>query len=172
MIRPLSFYQSTPVNSAQDYVRCQVDSDPIALNLKLKSALDDLGHKHIDIVVNNAGLANPFMPDDKDSASASSEKAMIRVAARLKQFDFYVQNNLRSAFLVKEICKQYLPPPNIGVLASTSLPSASIIHISSTRALASEHGLCYSQEGYASAKSGLIGLAHAHKVNQCQELLV
>ena len=140
---------------------CRVDSDPNALNLQIKSALDELGHTHIDVVVNNAGLANPYMPEDKDSVSASDEQAMLRVAARLERYDCYIQNNLRSAFLVTEICKQYFPPPNIGVLAPTSIPSASVIHISSTRALASEYGLCYSQEGYASAKAGLIGLTHA-----------
>jgi NAD(P)-dependent dehydrogenase (short-subunit alcohol dehydrogenase family) len=139
---------------------CRVDSDFVALNQSIKSALNELGHSNIDVVVNNAGMSSAYMPDIKIDGS-DIEKALLRVNSRLQQFDTYIQNNLRSAFLVTEVCKQYFPPPDQGVIPSLRRPSASIIHISSSRALASEFGPSHSQEGYASAKAGLIGLTHA-----------
>eukprot|EP00804_Cyclotella_cryptica_P001800 CCRYP_018341-RA/>CCRYP_018341-RA protein AED:0.32 eAED:0.32 QI:0/-1/0/1/-1/1/1/0/191 len=100
-----------------------------------------------------------FLPTD--DAETNEEMALTRLIARLEEYDKYIQNNMRSAFLVTEVCRQYFPPPNPGVTPLLSRPSASIIHISSTRALASEFGPKYCQEGYASAKAGLLGLTHA-----------
>lgn len=144
---------------------CRVDSDPITLHQQLKSALDELGHTEINVVVNNAGLSNPYMPEKAivhtDNSETAEEQALSRLNARLEDYDKYIQNNLRSAFLVTEVCRQYFPPPYPGVTPLLSKPSASVIHISSTRALASEFGPSYSQEGYASAKAGLIGLTHS-----------
>jgi NAD(P)-dependent dehydrogenase (short-subunit alcohol dehydrogenase family) len=93
---------------------CRVDSDPCTLHQHLKSAMDELGHKYIDVVVNNAGIPNPYLEDDVFS-EAESDVSLSRLNTRLKQYDDYIQNNLRSAFLVTEVCKQYFPSPNTGV---------------------------------------------------------
>ncbi|KAL3785964.1 hypothetical protein HJC23_005673 [Cyclotella cryptica] len=121
-------------------------------------------HNTIDVVVNNAGLSNPYMSEKAflptDDAETNEEMALTRLIARLEEYDKYIQNNMRSAFLVTEVCRQYFPPQS-RCDPLLSRPSASIIHISSTRALASEFGPKYCQEGYASAKAGLLGLTHA-----------
>jgi len=156
----LSFLPSKYPNRFRSRV-CRVDADPSTLNQYLRSAMNELGCNYIDVVVNNAGIANPYMPGDGTCTISSEDTLMRRLNERIELYDNYIQNNLRSAFLVTEVCKKYFPPPNIGATPSIKLPNASIIHISSTRAKASEHGLSHSQEGYASAKAGLIGLTHA-----------
>ncbi len=170
---------------------CRVDSDPINLRNNLLSALEELGEKNVSVVVNNAGISSPFMPDDEEAAvddsadggsgNRSEEKELLRLQRRLEQYDDYIRNNLRSAFMVTEVCKPFFPPPfiqeihrsgsssssssnNNNPLAKTTTihrPMASIIHISSTRAHSSEFGPPHAQEGYASAKSGMIGLTHS-----------
>lgn len=157
-VKPLDDSSSLPSRFASSFRSrvCRVDSDPNGLNQHIKSAMDELGHNYIDVVCNNAGITNPYMPESEDTSNAAE-----KLNARVEQYDNYIQSNLRSAFLVTEVCKQYFPPPKLGATPSSGLPSASIVHISSTRALESEYGPSNSQEGYASAKAGLIGLTHA-----------
>lgn len=159
-VNPLDSSSSLPSRYSSSFQSrvCRVDSDPNTLNQHVKSAMDELGHKYIDVVCNNAGISNPYMPVSEDTSNATE----VALDGRIEQYDNYIQNNLRSAFIVTEVCKQYFPPPKLGVESSSvRLPSASVIHISSTRALASQYGPHHSQEGYASAKAGLIGLTHA-----------
>lgn len=78
------------------------------------------------------------------------------VTARLDEFDAYTATNLRSAFLVTEVCRPFFPPrPGPG---ETTRGDVSVIHIGSTRARQSERE---GSEGYASAKAGLVGLMHS-----------
>lgn len=136
---------------------CRVDDNPGVLHELLLKALGELGEKNVNVVVNNAGLASAYMPPQEENTISTEE-----ILHRLELFDNYISNNLRSAFLVTEVCKP-LFPDQIQSETKTSVPNnlASIINIASTRALQSEFGLSRSQEGYASAKSGMIGLTHA-----------
>ncbi|KIZ01180.1 short-chain dehydrogenase/reductase SDR [Monoraphidium neglectum] len=61
-------------------------------------------------------------------------------------FEQRVKVNLTAAFLLTEVLAPLMPPGD-----------ASVIHISSTRALQSEPN----SEGYGAAKAGLVGLTHA-----------
>jgi len=73
------------------------------------------------------------------------------IARRIEEFDDYLAVNLKSAFLVTEVCRPYFPESGV-----------SVIHIASTRAYQSpalSADECpFGQEGYASAKAGMIGL--------------
>lgn len=165
---------------------CRVDSDPINLRNNLLSALEELGEKNVSVVVNNAGISSPLMPDEEESAvhdtedggngNRNEEEELLRLQRRLEQYDDYIRNNLRSAFMVSEVCKPFFPPPIVQEIHRSSTnsssnpsakpttihrPMASIVHISSTRAHSSEFGPPHAQEGYASAKSGMIGLTHS-----------
>jgi NAD(P)-dependent dehydrogenase (short-subunit alcohol dehydrogenase family) len=132
---------------------CRVDDNPGVLHELLHKSLGELGEKNVNVVVNNAGLANAYMPPQEENPSENE------ILHRLELFDNYISNNLRSAFLVTEVCEPLFPDPiHIGTKTSNL---ASIINIASTRALQSEFGPSRSQEGYASAKSGMIGLTHA-----------
>jgi NAD(P)-dependent dehydrogenase (short-subunit alcohol dehydrogenase family) len=138
---------------------CSVDDDAGKLRRSLLAALEELGESCISVVVNNAGIAYPNMPDYVEQSNMSDEeKELNRLESRLGGYDKYIQNNLRSAFLVTEVCKPFFPIPRPRD-GTTSIPTASIINISSVHAHASESPS--SQEGYASAKSGIIGLTHA-----------
>lgn len=138
---------------------CRVDDNPGVLHELLLKALGELGENNVNVVVNNAGLSNAYMPPPEENTN----NAVHEILHRLELFDNYISNNLRSAFLVTEICKPLFPDPIIQSDTKTSVPNnlASIINIASTRALQSEFGPSRSQEGYASAKSGMIGLTHA-----------
>ncbi|EED95185.1 predicted protein [Thalassiosira pseudonana CCMP1335] len=145
---------------------CRVDSDPGNFRRHLMSALDELQQNHVDVVVNNAGMSSAYMPETDVlhgiTGDNDDEREVRRLEARMDQYNHYIQNNLRSAFLVTEVCKPFLPLPlQPSTSSSRTTPSASIIHISSTRAHSSEFGPSHAQEGYASAKAGLIGLTHS-----------
>ena len=144
---------------------CRVDLDPGNLRLNLSSALDELGQSYVDVVVNNAGMSSAYMPENilgADISQSEEEREVHRIETRINQYDSYIQSNLRSAFMVTEVCKPFFPPSNNDDCNSgKQKPTASIIHISSTRAHSSEFGPSHAQEGYASAKAGLIGLTHA-----------
>lgn len=150
---------------------CRVDADPRSVHRALRRSLDELGEEFVSVVVNNAGMPSAYMPwSDADllgGGKVDEEEELRKIEARLGQFDEYIQNNLRSAFLMVEVCKPFFPPPTPreggapSSKSSCSIPTTSIINISSTRALMSEHGPSASQEGYASAKAGMVGLTHS-----------
>jgi NAD(P)-dependent dehydrogenase (short-subunit alcohol dehydrogenase family) len=89
----------------------------------------------IDCIVNNAAIANPYMPKG--------------VQERFEQWQKTLNVNLTGPFLLTETLKPHLTP------------RASIVHISSTRALMSEP----ESEAYAATKAGLLGLAHAQAIS-------
>lgn len=89
----------------------------------------------IDCLVNNAAVADPYMPVGADE--------------RLRQWQKVLNVNLTGPFLLTESLRPYLKP------------QASIVHISSTRALMSEPD----SEACAATKAGLLGLAHAQAIS-------
>eukprot|EP00897_Mesotaenium_endlicherianum_P008259 jgi/Mesen1/7461/ME000389S06797 len=88
----------------------------------------------IHAVINNAGKTNPYMTDVVDPMAFFRDCMAV---------------NLTGAFNVSHCARPYMPRGD-----------SSIVHISSTRAHQSEP----TSEGYASAKAGLLGLAHAQAI--------
>lgn len=82
--------------------------------LALGSQIQDLGVGSINVLVNNAGIADPYMQSD-----SLSERAAL--------WSKYIAVNLSAPFLLSEALLPLMTPKE-----------ASIIHISSTRALQSE----------------------------------
>ena len=124
-----------------------VTDPPTHIQKEISQALSELRQSQISVVVNNAGIAQPFLQSTT-------------LLERIEEFDKYIAVNLRSAFVVTEVCRSYFPKNKGGV---------SIVHISSTRALQSPEpsSECPNgQAGYAAAKAGMIGLMHS----QGQEL--
>eukprot|EP00775_Hariotina_reticulata_P007404 gene7404-7613_t len=95
--------------------------------------IKELGVSSVQLLVNNAGIADPYM--DMDDVQ--------RLAAAWSR---YIAVNLSAPYLLSEALLPLMTPGD-----------SSIVHISSTRALQSEPH----SEGYAAAKSGLLGLTHA-----------
>lgn len=79
--------------------------NPGVLHELLLKAMGELGEKNVNVVVNNAGLANAYMPSPEENPSENE------ILHRLELFDNYISNNLRSAFLVTEVCKPLFPDP-------------------------------------------------------------
>jgi NAD(P)-dependent dehydrogenase (short-subunit alcohol dehydrogenase family) len=73
---------------------------------------------NVTVLVNNAGIANPYMQSDS-------------LAERAAMWQDYIATNLTAPFLLSEALLPMMVQPVEG-------PAASIIHISSTRALQSE----------------------------------
>ncbi|WIA08450.1 hypothetical protein OEZ85_007887 [Tetradesmus obliquus] len=94
--------------------------------------MQQLGVKSVNVLVNNAGISNPYMQSDS-------------LAERAALWQGYIATNLTAPFLLE------------AVLPLMVQGEGSIIHVSSTRALQSERH----SEGYAAAKAGLLGLTHA-----------
>lgn len=100
-----------------------------------EAALDFFSQSQkVNVIVNNAGIADPFFPADRPSGAC------------VEHWGRVIATNLTGAYLVTLALDDLLPAG-----------AASIIHISSVRALQSEPGT----EAYAAAKAGLLGLAHA-----------
>ncbi|PRW57640.1 oxidoreductase isoform A [Chlorella sorokiniana] len=94
------------------------------------------GAPEIHVLVNNAGIADPHMPDTPEAAVAHWRRV--------------IDTNLTGAFLMSQACLPHMPPGD-----------AAIVHISSTRAHQSEAHT----EAYAAAKAGLLGLTHAQAIS-------
>jgi len=100
-----------------------------------------------------------FSPPPVTSDIGKQDEIQERLQKRVDEFDSYINVNLRSAFLVTEVCRGYFPKE------SPSGSTASVIHIASTRAHQSPENSSdecpFGQEGYAAAKAGLLGLMHS-----------
>lgn len=103
------------------------------------------GSSTVHAVINNAGIADPSVPDDP---------ALALAAARWRAV---IETNLTGAYIVSSALVPHMPPGD-----------AAIVHISSTRALQSEPGC----EAYAAAKAGLLGLTHAQAASLASRVRV
>ncbi|KAK0384035.1 hypothetical protein NLU13_8124 [Sarocladium strictum] len=108
----------------------------------------------IDVLVNNGAIAPPHWKDGKTMADLST----------MDEWRAYVDTNLTSPFAVSQACIQHMAKKEDTDEARHDNDSDSgpcVIHIGSFRA----HHSDPNQEGYASTKSGLLGLMHSMAVS-------
>lgn len=107
----------------------------------------------IDVLINNGGISDPYWKDGKsmDDIETATE------------WQAYVDTNLSAPFLLSQAVLPYMKTSQDRNTRKQqrSGSSPSIIHVSSFRMLQSDPN----QEGYASTKSGLIGLTHSMAVS-------
>ena len=124
--------------------------DSKSVHEAVSKALKRFEERSISVVVNNAGVAHPYMQTKPSNNETPVDDSLSVVQQRLDEFDTYIDTNLRGSFLVTEVCRKWFPETGV-----------SIVHIASTRARQSESGSHHDQAGYSAAKAGLIGLMHA-----------
>jgi len=136
------------------FVRCDVSSEE-----SVKAMVEHVAaqYRHIDVIINNAGIANPLyaQPAAAAPAVASSELNPLE-ALSLVTWNAYISTNLTSVFLTTKHALQYM---------RRSPQGGSIINIASTRALMSEPHT----EPYAASKAGMVGLTHSLAVSLQRE---
>lgn len=123
----------------------------------------------ISCVVNNAGVANPYMRAPLAACLSGGEgdaAASARVAETVREFRQVVDVNLTGALVVTACALPYLVTTT--AREEEDPPLASIIHVSSTRARMSEPN----SEAYAASKAGLLGLMHAQVSSRAPVLLL
>ncbi|PWN94779.1 NAD(P)-binding protein [Tilletiopsis washingtonensis] len=96
----------------------------------------------LDVLVNNAGRANPYWADGRTFEQID-----------VQEWRTYIDTNLSGAFYVSKAAVPFLKASARG----EEEPRGAIVHTSSIRAKQSEPN----QEGYASAKAGLLGMTHS-----------
>ncbi|KAF7539539.1 hypothetical protein G7054_g2112 [Neopestalotiopsis clavispora] len=120
---------------------------------KVDEAADFLGGR-IHVLVNNGGIASPKWKDDQTMMDRET----------LVQWKAYMDTNLTAPFAVSQACLPYMRHDAGSTEArhdNDSNAGPCIILIGSFRALTSDAN----QEGYASAKAGLLGLMHSMAVS-------
>ncbi|KAI3331426.1 NAD(P)-binding protein [Xylariaceae sp. AK1471] len=118
---------------------------------RVKKAADFLGGR-ITVLINNGGIASPKWSDGKTMADFET----------IKEWQAYIETNLTAPFAVSQACLPYMKLE--GESAShfdDDDPGPCILHIGSFRAHQSDPN----QEGYASTKSGLLGLTHSMAIS-------
>jgi ribonuclease Z len=107
----------------------------------------------IDVLVNNGGISSPFWKDGKSMDDFDTAV----------EWQAYMDTNLSAPFLLSQAVLPYMKTSNNREIRKQQREGASpcIIHISSFRMLQSDPN----QEGYASSKSGLMGLTHSMAVS-------
>ncbi|PQE23469.1 short chain alcohol dehydrogenase protein [Rutstroemia sp. NJR-2017a BBW] len=111
---------------------------------KVKQAADFFGGR-IDVLINNGGIAHPYWKDGKTMEDPDT----------LEQWQAYIETNLTAPFAVSQACLPYMKA------ASDSAAQAAALEDSNA-------GPCQSdpnQDGYASAKAGLMGLMHSMAIS-------
>ncbi|KAK4554035.1 hypothetical protein LTR86_008876 [Recurvomyces mirabilis] len=148
------------------YTLCDL-TDTEAIRSAVKQAADFFGG-HIDVVINNGGIATPNW---KNGATMENPET-------LKQFQMYLDTNLRAPFAVVQAAIPFLKVAGgaathketrqayMDSKAERGLTGAGscIINISSFRAQMSDPN----QEGYAASKAGQNGLTHSIAVSASQ----
>ena len=142
------------------YAQCDVRSvEDIRSTIKKAATFLD---NRIDFLINNAGISNPYWPDDKTMEDESV----------LEQWQAYVETNLTGPFVMSQACipymkvdkdseKQKLPRSRVGKAGPC------IIHVSSFRAFISDPN----QEGYASTKGMFRPFSHCSSYVRKSSLL-
>lgn len=110
---------------------------------------------HIDVLVNNGGIASPKWSDDKTMEDP----------ATFEQWQAYIETNLTAPFAMSQACIPHMKTQRIdnAETGAQNLDESgpSIINIGSFRAYQSDPN----QEGYASSKAGLVGLTKAMSIS-------
>ncbi|KAF4456175.1 hypothetical protein F53441_1659 [Fusarium austroafricanum] len=143
-----SYYDSKAVDSAICNLR---NTDEIWD--KIQQAAEFLGG-HIDVLINNGGIASPHWKDGKTMMDRET----------LDEWRAYMETNLTAPFAVSQACIPFMrndqdTEPVTQDVHSTAGPC--IVNIGSFRARQSDPN----QEGYASAKAGLLGITHSMAVS-------
>ncbi|KAK5941475.1 hypothetical protein PMZ80_006754 [Knufia obscura] len=138
-------------NRALGYSLCNLRSiDDIRKSAKEAAAFFK---DRIDVLINNGGISSPFWKDGKsmDDFDTSTE------------WQAYVETNLTAPFHLSQAVLPYMKVSKDRSIRKKQREGSSpcIIHVSSFRMLQSDPN----QEGYASTKSGLIGLTHSMAVS-------
>lgn len=117
-----------------------------------KEAADFLDSR-VDVLINNGGISDPFWKDGQSMDSLETSD----------QWQAYVETNLSAPFLLSQAVLPYMKVSKDRATRKQQRSGSSpcIIHVSSFRMLQSDPN----QEGYASSKSGLIGLTHSMAVS-------
>jgi NAD(P)-dependent dehydrogenase (short-subunit alcohol dehydrogenase family) len=107
------------------------------------------------VLINNAAISNPEMQstEDAEQQEGGTIGGSMGTAQLLQRWNSFIATNLTAPYLLSQ-----------ALLPHMAKGEASIIHISSTRALQSEPHT----EGYAASKAGLLGLTHAQVGGPCQ----
>jgi NAD(P)-dependent dehydrogenase (short-subunit alcohol dehydrogenase family) len=107
----------------------------------------------IDVLINNGGISSPFWKDNK--AMDDFETAV--------EWQAYLETNLSAPFLLSQAVLPYMKTSKDRDTRKQLRQGSSpcIIHVSSFRMLQSDPN----QEGYASSKSGMMGLTHSMAVS-------
>ena len=105
----------------------------------------------IDVLINNGGIASPQW---KDGATMENKDT-------LEQWQAYMETNLTAPFVMSQACIPYMKDERDSKPEDLPKDGRSIIHIGSFRAHQSDPN----QEGYASTKSGQLGLMHSMAIS-------
>lgn len=107
----------------------------------------------VDVLINNGGISSPFWKDGKTMGDFETSSEWLA----------YVETNLTAPFHLSQAILPYMKTSKDRTVRKSQRMGSSpcIIHVSSFRMLQSDPN----QEGYASTKSGLIGLTHSMAVS-------
>lgn len=108
----------------------------------------------IDVLINNGGIASPQWKDGKTMEDLDT----------FEEWQAYIDTNLTAPFAVSQACIPYMKSRSSdSKLGAHKVPGSGpcIIHIGSFRAHQSDPN----QEGYASSKSGQLGLMHSMAIS-------
>ena len=108
-------------------------------------------NNRIDVVINNGGIASPQW---KDGATMEDK-------ATLEQWQAYIETNLTAPFVVSQACIPYMKDERDSKPDDLPSEGKSMILVGSFRAHQSDPN----QEGYASTKSGQLGLMHSMAIS-------
>lgn len=128
------------------------------IRAKVTEAADFFGGR-IHVLINNGGIAYPYWKDSKTLEDPGT----------IQEWQAYIEVNLTAPFVMSQACLPYMKASTRSDAEHQAIDghdaSPCIIHIGSFRAKQSDPN----QEGYASAKAGLLGLMHSMAIS-CQPL--
>ena len=150
-------------HTAKAHLKKYSDSGALGWSLCNLRSIDDIRKSaeeagkffdnRIDVLINNGGISSPFWKDGKSMDNFDTSGEWVA----------YVETNLTAPFHLSQAVLPYMKVSKERDVRKTQREGSSpcIIHMSSFRMLQSDPN----QEGYASTKSGLIGLTHSMAVS-------
>jgi len=138
-------------NQSLEYALCNLRNiDEIRDTIRKAATFFD---GRIDVLINNGGISSPYWKDGKTMVDFDTSS----------EWQAYVETNLTAPFHLSQAVIPYMKVSKDRETRKKQREGSSpcIIHISSFRMLQSDPN----QEGYASTKSGLIGLTHSMAVS-------